>query len=115
MMDANRIFVTLLEKRAAGAMLHACGFAILLSFVSYSSFTFADANAAANKTRDGIAEFEKRDFKAALKAFGEAESIAPDDLRLAFDRGCALAAHFTPCLLVACWRGLGVEEVISTS
>jgi hypothetical protein len=54
---------------------------------------YADNNSAANKSRDGIEAFRNRDFKAALKSFEEAESVAPGDLRLAFDRGCAYAAE----------------------
>jgi hypothetical protein len=66
------------------------GLASLMPFMPPT--VHADVNAAANKAREGIAEFKNRDFKAALKAFDEAESDAPDDLRLAFDRGCAYAA-----------------------
>jgi Ca-activated chloride channel family protein len=55
------------------------------------SISFAD-NTAANKSREGIEAFQRRDFQAALKSFEEAENAAPDDLRLAFDRGCAFAA-----------------------
>jgi hypothetical protein len=73
--------------------LAACGFATLCLLLGGCPLVYADANAAANKAREGIAEFQKRDFKAALKDFEEAESIAPDDLRLVFDRGCAYSAQ----------------------
>ncbi len=66
---------------------------MLLSIVLCSTFAYADANAAADKVREGIAQFQKRDFKASLKAFEDAENAAPDDLRLAFNRGCAFAAE----------------------
>lgn len=75
-------------KRALSAVV---GF-VTLVLVLLSTITRADANSAASKSREGIAEFKNRDFKAAIKAFDEAESEAPDDLRLAFDRGCAFAA-----------------------
>jgi hypothetical protein len=70
----------------------ACGVAIIVSIVLTPSIAQADTNAASNKAREGIVEFKNRDFKAALKAFEDAERAAPDDLRLAFDRGCAYAA-----------------------
>jgi hypothetical protein len=70
----------------------ACGFAMLLIIASCSSIARGDVNAASNKVKEGIADFENRDYKAALKAFEDAESAAPDDLRLAFNRGCAYAA-----------------------
>jgi hypothetical protein len=67
------------------------GFATLMSFL-LPTIARADVNAAANKVREGIADFRNRDFKAAIKAFEAAESDAPEELRLAFNRGCAFAA-----------------------
>jgi Ca-activated chloride channel family protein len=64
---------------------------MLALFLGYCATTFAD-NTAANKSREGIEAFQRRDFQAAQKSFEEAENAAPDDLRLAFDRGCAFAA-----------------------
>lgn len=71
----------------------ASGFAMFFVIALFSSSAHADVNAAANKAKEGIEQFQNRDFKAALKAFEEAENAAPDDLRLAFNRGCAYAAQ----------------------
>lgn len=53
----------------------------------------AATNDAAQKVDAGIAAFRAGDFKAADQAFSEAEKAAPNELRIAFDRGCALAAQ----------------------
>ena len=93
-MSGNAASPTCPRKRGAWRRIvsAACGIAMLFLFAHFSSIAHAAGNAAAQKVREGIDEFRNRDFKAALKAFEEAESIAPDDLRLAFDRGCAYAA-----------------------
>ncbi len=53
----------------------------------------AATNDAAQKVDAGIAAFRGGDFKTADQAFSEAEKAAPNELRIAFDRGCALAAQ----------------------
>jgi Ca-activated chloride channel family protein len=44
------------------------------------------------KVQEGIARYAARDYAGAAKAFDEADTARPDDLRIAFDRGTALAA-----------------------
>ena len=47
----------------------------------------------AGKVREGISSYRAGDYKQAAEVFSEAESAQPDDLRIAFDRGTALAAQ----------------------
>jgi len=47
---------------------------------------------AAQKVREGVKQFRSGQHAKALAAFNEADKVLPDDLRIAFDRGCALAA-----------------------
>ncbi len=52
----------------------------------------AGSSEAVGKVREGIAQFEGGDFKAAAEAFSAADEALPKELRIAFDRGCAYAA-----------------------
>jgi len=53
----------------------------------------AGSDDAADKVREGISSYRAGDYKQAAEVFGDAESTQPDDLRIAFDRGTALAAQ----------------------
>ena len=48
---------------------------------------------AAEEVRQGIASYGAGDYQQAAAAFNEADVAQPDDLRIAFDRGMALAAQ----------------------
>ena len=60
---------------------------------SFPRIASAGSGEAANKVRAGIASYQAGDYKQAAEVFSEAESAQPDDLRIAFDRGTALAAQ----------------------
>jgi Ca-activated chloride channel family protein len=77
------------ENALAGRPLRPVALVILLSV---SSVAWAGSGAATTKVRDGIASYRAGDYKQAAAAFGEAVLARPDDLRIAFDRGTALAA-----------------------
>ena len=57
------------------------------------SIASAGSGEAASKVREGISSYRAGDYKQAAEVFSEAESAQPDDLRIAFDRGTALAAQ----------------------
>lgn len=50
------------------------------------------ADDAFSKVKAGLESFSKGDFAAAAREFEQAEQVKPDNLRIAFDRGCAAAA-----------------------
>jgi hypothetical protein len=58
-----------------------------------ASVTWAGTKEAAEKVREGIASYRSGDYAGAAAAFQEADLARPDDLRIAFDRGVALAAQ----------------------
>jgi Ca-activated chloride channel family protein len=62
--------------------------AILLTLASPAA---ADPGPA-EKVREGIRYYHKGNYSGAATAFREAEEARPDDLRITFDRACALAA-----------------------
>ena len=66
---------------------------LLAALVLLPSIAVAGSREAAEKVRLGIASYESGDYKEAAAAFSEAELARPDDLRIAFDRGAALAAQ----------------------
>jgi hypothetical protein len=53
---------------------------------------FAGSGEAVGKVQEGIALFQGGDFKAAAEAFSAADEALPNELKIAFDRGCAYAA-----------------------
>ncbi len=53
---------------------------------------FAGSSEAAGKVQEGIAQFQGGDFKAATEAFSAADEALPNELKIAFDRGCAYAS-----------------------
>jgi hypothetical protein len=61
-------------------------------FLSISTSLFAGSGEAADKVREGMANFRHGDFKAAAEAFSAADDALPNELKIAFDRGCAYAA-----------------------
>ncbi len=80
------------KKAGAGRNVHLVLLlaAVLLAFPSVAA---AGSRQAAEKVRQGIASYESGDYKDAAAAFNEADVAQPDDLRIAFDRGMALAAE----------------------
>ena len=70
----------------------------LLIFISidlvliFTAPAFAGSSDAAGKVHEGIAQFQGGDFKAAAEAFSAADEALPNELKIAFDRGCAYAA-----------------------
>ena len=67
------------------------GSAWSLVFKHCNCAAIADTTDAAAKVRDGIAQFHGGDFKSAAEAFSAAGEALPDELKIAFDRGCAYA------------------------
>jgi len=67
--------------------------AFFLLLVLISSIASAGASEPADKVREGISSYNAGDYKQAAEIFSDAESAQPDDLRIAFDRGTALAAQ----------------------
>ena len=65
---------------------------VLAVFLSISTLLFAGSGEAADKVREGMANFRGGDFKAATEAFSAADDALPNELKIAFDRGCAYAA-----------------------
>jgi hypothetical protein len=65
---------------------------LLILFLTLTSSAFADSSNAVGKVREGIALFQGGDFKAATEAFSAADEALPNELKIAFDRGCAYAA-----------------------
>ncbi len=65
----------------------------LAAFALFPSFAAAGSREAAQEVRTGIAAYQAGDYKQAAAAFTEADVAQPDDLRIAFDRGVALAAQ----------------------
>ena len=66
---------------------------LLAIFLSDTSLATAGQREANEKVRQGIASYRAGNYKDANAAFGEADSAKPDDLRIAFNRGVALAAE----------------------
>jgi hypothetical protein len=64
----------------------------MVLFVALSNPAFAGSHEAVDKVREGIAQFSGGDFKAAAEAFSAADEELPNELKIAFDRGCAYAA-----------------------
>jgi hypothetical protein len=64
----------------------------LMIFCLCSSAAYADSGEAVNKVREGLAQFRGGDFKLAAEAFSAADEALPNELKIAFDRGCAYAA-----------------------
>jgi Ca-activated chloride channel family protein len=66
---------------------------IIAMLILLSTAASASAEpAAATKVQEGITHYQKGNYSGALTAFDEAAKGRPDDLRIAFDRACALAA-----------------------
>ena len=65
------------------------GFRVCFPFGSLA----AGSREAAQEVQTGIAAYQAGDYKQAAAAFSEADVALPDDLRIAFDRGVALAAQ----------------------
>lgn len=65
---------------------------LLLASV-FPSVAAAGSGEAAQKVRTGIAEYRLGNYKQAVASFTEADVAKPDDLRIAFDRGVAMAAQ----------------------
>lgn len=76
--------------RALVMLLVACvfGFSSLGAAPAEAAF-----NSAAQKVEEGVTAFRGGDFKTASEAFGAAAEALPNDLRIAFDQGCAFAAQ----------------------
>ncbi|MFO0949304.1 MAG: hypothetical protein U1D30_25900 [Planctomycetota bacterium] len=53
----------------------------------------ASPHEAAARVAEGIKHFQAGDYKAADKAFTDAENVHPDEAKIPFDRACALAAQ----------------------
>ena len=71
-------------------------FNILLTLALFFMLTlpaFAGSSEAVIKVREGIAQFQGGDFKAAAESFSAADDALPNELKIAFDRGCAYAAQ----------------------
>ncbi len=66
---------------------------LVAAFLLLPSNASAGSREAANKVRAGISSYHAGDYKQAAEVFSEAESAQPDDLRIAFDHGTALAAQ----------------------
>ena len=66
---------------------------ILLLLLSLPSLALAGSREAASMVREGITSYRAGDYKQAAAVFTEAESAQPDNLRIAFDRGTALASQ----------------------
>jgi hypothetical protein len=64
----------------------------LIIFFLFCCSAFAGSSEAAGKVSEGIAQFQGGDFKAAAEAFSAADEVLPNELKIAFDRGCAYAA-----------------------
>jgi hypothetical protein len=65
---------------------------VLIVFFLFCCSAFAGSSEAAGKVREGIAQFQGGDFKAAAEAFSAADEALPNELKIAFDRGCAYEA-----------------------
>jgi Ca-activated chloride channel family protein len=76
--------------RRPAMMLVACilGFSTLGASPAQAAF-----GGAAQKVEEGLDAFKAGDFKTAAEAFGAAAEAMPQEPRIAFDRGCALAAQ----------------------
>jgi Ca-activated chloride channel family protein len=72
------------------------GTVLVLAILVLPSFAMAGAREAGEKVRQGIASYKAGNYKDAAAAFGEADQAQPDDLRIAFNRGVALAAGDEP-------------------
>ncbi len=66
---------------------------LLVALLLLPAVAAAAPGDAVNKVREGISSYRSGDYKKAAEVFGEAESGQPDDPRIAFDRGTALAAQ----------------------
>ena len=66
---------------------------MLIALLLIPAVVAAAPGDAVNKVREGISSYRLGDFKKAAEVFSEAESAQPDDPRIAFDRGTALAAQ----------------------
>ncbi|MGA2059076.1 MAG: hypothetical protein ABSG67_01240 [Thermoguttaceae bacterium] len=64
----------------------------LILVLMFTAPAFAGSSEAAGKVQEGIAQFKGGDFKAAAEAFSAADEALPNELKIAFDRGCAYAA-----------------------
>jgi tetratricopeptide (TPR) repeat protein len=69
-----------------------CALIILTLVLTLTASAWAGTGEAARKVSEGIAQFQGGDFKTAAELFKAANEALPDDLRIAFDRGCAYAA-----------------------
>jgi hypothetical protein len=87
---ANCIFLIKLSLNICLAATRRGAIGILLLVLTIPAF--AGSNEAAGKVREGIAQFRGGDFKAAAEAFSAADEALPNELKIAFDRGCAYAA-----------------------
>jgi hypothetical protein len=65
---------------------------IFALFLAFTAPAFAGSSDAVGKVREGITQFKGGDFKAAADAFSAADQELPNELKIAFDRGCAYAA-----------------------
>jgi len=61
-------------------------------FLTSTASALATSSEAVGKVREGIAQFRGGDFKSAAESFSAAEEALPNELKIAFDRGCAYAA-----------------------
>ena len=66
---------------------------VLVGWLSFPAAALAGWPKAARQVKLGIEQFAAGDYAAAGKAFAEAETAAPHDMRIAFDRACAYAAE----------------------
>ncbi|HEY4759443.1 MAG TPA: hypothetical protein VIH42_02565 [Thermoguttaceae bacterium] len=65
----------------------------MVLFLTLTNPAWAGTSEAARRVREGIAQFHGSDFKSAAEAFSAADEALPNELRIAFDRGCAYAAQ----------------------
>ena len=66
---------------------------LIAALLASPSPAAAGSKEAAQKVREGIAAYQAGDYKDASNSFSEADVAQPDDPRIAFDRGAALAAQ----------------------
>ncbi len=65
----------------------------LILVLIFTAPAFAGSGEAVGKVREGITQFRGGDFKSAAEAFSAADEALPNELKIAFDRGCAYAAY----------------------
>ena len=66
---------------------------LLAAFFTIPAGALAGSREAAQKVREGITCYQAGEYQQAAAAFTDADVAKPDDLRIAFDRGVALAAQ----------------------